>query len=222
MVHLNEHESGFQADFLDAGQNWHALMPSFLDVPGVPTEVYINILSASADLYRLAPWHSFDHEIPLAVSSPSYERPRACVLLGAAGQEFGLLVYDSLVDLHKAERENNPMRMASEISWLALTYEETDFLAPQDVGLIHECGWEIADERAYPLISRAGAPDADLRPPTAADLLWLEEILPALVVYYEQYASDAKSAINSNTGILPFHYMDEDRSVKIAILKESE
>lgn len=222
MVYLSEHEFGFQAEFLDPGQNWHALMPSFLCVPGVPTEIYAIIFSASADLYRLAPWRSFDREIPLVVSSPSDERPRACVLIGAAGQAFGLLVYDSLVDLRMAEQESDPMRMAGEISWLAFTYEGSDFLAPQDVGLIHDRGWEIADERAYPLISRAGAPDADLRPPTPADLLWLEETLPALVVYYEQYASDAKSAINSDTGILPFCYLDGDRSVKIALLNESE
>lgn len=221
MAPLNEHESGFQAEFLNPGQNWHTLMPSFLDIPSVPAEIYANIFSASADLYRLAPWGFFDHEIPLAVSSPPDERPRACVLLGAAGQAFGLLVYDSLVDLNNAERENDPMRMAREISWLALTYEESDSLAPQDVGLIHQCDWEIAGERAYPLISRAGAPHADLRSPTAADLLWLEKILPALVVYYEQYASDVNS-INSYMGILPSHYLDDGRSVKIALLNESE
>ena len=161
--------------------------PSYLSISGISSSVFSNLFTAAAELYRLAPWVSLREEIPIEIRFPHNELPRIAVVMGAAGDVFGLSVYDSLDDLGRMYQALNPQEIIQNLSWLTLCYESSTYLAPEDLQAIEENRWSIASEAAYPVINRMGAPGSELYPPTREDIFWLEGALPTLNETFHVY-----------------------------------
>lgn len=158
--------------------------PRFISVSRVPTPVYAHIFAAAAEFYRLTPWVTLGEEIPIEIKQPPGGPGRVVVVTGAAGNVFGLTVYDSIHDLKGIYQAQDPLEIVHNYSWMSLCFESPTFIAPEDLEVIDEYGWLVANQEAYPVINRMGAPDAGLYPPTEEDLLWLEAALPALNKYF--------------------------------------
>lgn len=153
------------------------LPPALLEVPGVTPQILQSLFAAAAEFYAIQPWKFSKGEIVIAVQSPD---ERLVVLMGAAGQAFGLSVYDSQADLQRMYNSTDPLDAAEALCWLTLSYETAEYLAQSDLDLASKQGWLVAGEAAYPSIARIGTPGPDLQPPVLQDLLWLEGCLRAL------------------------------------------
>jgi len=153
------------------------LPPALLSVRGVRPQLLQSLFAAAADFYEIQPWTVLKGEKVIEVQSPD---PRLVVVMGAAGQSFGISVYDSPDDLQRMYRAADPLDAAGALCWLALSYETAEYLDRDDLQAIHQYGWRVAGEAAYPAIVRIGSPGPDLQPPTLRDLLWLEGCLRAL------------------------------------------
>ena len=158
--------------------------PGFTSVPGVSTSVYDHIFCAAAEFYRLTPWNTLGEEVPIGINCAPEEVGRIVIVTGAAGDVFGLSVYDSASDLERMFKAQNPLEIVQNLSWMTLCYEDVTYIAPEDLDAIAEHNWPIVNENTYPLINRMGSPGAELYPPTKEDLLWLETALPALNEYF--------------------------------------
>jgi hypothetical protein len=148
--------------------------------------VYAHIFAAAAEFYQLSPWKTLGKEIPIEIRFPLSGSGRVVVVTGAAGDVYGLSVYDSFHDLKRMFQVQAPLEIAQKISWVTLCYEDTTYIAPEDLEAIAEHDWPIANQKAYPLINRMGrSSGAGLYPPTKEDLFWLEAALPALNEYFQ-------------------------------------
>ncbi len=158
--------------------------PSLISVSGVTSALLGSLFGAAADFYRLAPWKFFQREIPLTIWYPPESESRIAVILGAAGDSFGLSVHGSRADIQQIMGAKTPLEGAAQTNWLALSYDTSMYLAQEDLQAIHWHGWAVADEKAYPSIVRMGAPGPDLFPPTLNDLYWLEGTLLGLLTFF--------------------------------------
>jgi hypothetical protein len=159
----------------DTGALWFP--PALLSVAEVSPQLLQGLFAAAADFFEIQPWKVLKGERVIEVGSPE---PRLVVVMGAAGQSFGVSVYDSPADLQRMYQAQDPLEAAEMLCWLALTYETAEYLDQGDLQAIHQYGWRVASEAAYPSIARIGSPGPDLRPPTLQDLFWLEGCLRAL------------------------------------------
>jgi len=160
--------------------------PSLLSISGVTIPLLGNIFSAAADFYRLSPWKKLRDEIPIEIRYPPDAAPRYAVIMGAAGESFGISVNDSRSDLKRMFTSIAPLQLANEISWLTLTYEIPLFFSFDDLDAISRYNWPVVNERAYPSVARVG-PDADFHLPTRQDMLWMEAALPALAEFCKNH-----------------------------------
>ena len=151
--------------------------PAFLSVAGVTPQLLQRLFAAAADFYAIHPWKFFKSETVIEVRAPD---PRLVVVMGSAGQSFGISVYDSPADLQRMYQAVDPLDAAGALCWLALTYETAEYLDRDDLQTIDKHRLRVAGNEAYPAIARIGSPGPDLQPPTLQDLFWLEVCLPAL------------------------------------------
>lgn len=154
--------------------------PSLIAVPGVSNQLLVSLFRLAADFYRHSPWLSLNSDLPIEIKYPPSAPSRIVVVMGSAGQAFGLSIYDSREDIKRVYDARTPLEGFDKISWLALSYDPIHYLAQEDAAAIKEKGWPIANEAAYPVITRVGAPGPDLHPPTLVDLEWLEGTLSGL------------------------------------------
>ena len=153
------------------------LPPPLLCVPGVTPQLLHDLFAAAADFYTIQPWTVLNSEKAIEVQAPD---ARLVVVMGAAGQSFGISVYNSPADLQRMYQAADPLKAAEMLCWLALTYETAEYLDQDDLEAIHRYGWRVAGDAAYPAIARIGSPGPDLHAPVLQDLLWLEGCLRAL------------------------------------------
>ena len=74
------------------------LPPGLLSVPGVRLELLESLFAAAADFYLIQPWTIINDEKAIEVQAPD---ARLVVVMGAAGQSYGISVYDSPADLQR-------------------------------------------------------------------------------------------------------------------------
>lgn len=160
------------------------LPPALATAPDVDPKLQGRIYAAAAALYRLAPWQVIPGEMPLEVRFPEDAPARWVVVMGSGGDAFGLSINDSWIDLERMYASSDPLELAHSVSWLALTFDTSEYLAFEDLDAIQEHHWSVAHESAYPALYRVGGPQADLQAPSKHDLHWLDCVLPALVEYF--------------------------------------
>jgi hypothetical protein len=165
------------------------LPPALATAPGADLELQGRIYAAATAFYQLAPWRVIPGEMPLEVRFPEDVPARWVVVMGSGGDAFGLSIYDSWIDLERMYASRDPLELAQSVSWLALTYDTSEYLAFEDLDAIRQYSWPVAHESAYPALYRVGGPQADLQAPSINDLRWLDCVLPALSQYFEERPS---------------------------------
>jgi hypothetical protein len=164
------------------------LPPSLLSIPGASLSLLEALFAQAADFFVLAPWKALGSETPLEVCYPQASPARTVVLMGSGGVTFGLCAYDRAEDLRRLLDAPDPVQAAGEVSWLALTFESSEYLAAVDRQAAQRHGWKVAGEQAYPAIARIGPPGPELRPPALSDLLWLEGALSTLNAFFGEHS----------------------------------
>ncbi len=160
-------------------------IPSLLSVPNVTVPLLERIFTAAAKFYRLAPWEMLPYEIPIEIRYPLDADPRYAVVIGMNKESYGLSVNDNWEDLKMMLSGSSPDKFSEQMSWLAFTYEIPLALAYDDLDAVSRYNWPIPNQHAYPSIVRASI-TMEVTPPTRQDIFWLEGVLPALNMFFEE------------------------------------
>lgn len=160
--------------------------PNLLSIPDVTVPLLERIFIAAAEFYRTKPWEMLPYEMPIEIRYPLEAEARYAVVIGAAGESFGLSVNDDREGLQLMFAGLSPEELVEKTSWLALTYELPLALAFDDLDAIARFDWPIPNGQAYPSITRVGS-EQELLPPTLQDLIWLEAVLPVLSLFFQEY-----------------------------------
>ncbi len=193
-----------------------------MGISSVTVPLLGKIFEAAAAYYRLAPWGLVPaEEFAMEIRYPADAEPRYAIIIGYAGESFGLSINDSWDDLKafiKHAHFNSPM--PSKLSTMSFTFKGNFFLSFDDLDAIETYGWDIPDEKAYPSIMRYSTKN-DFQPPTPKDIYWLEGALPAITEFFtDDYDPDefllnfGKNQIEYNTIV---HTLGGVEHVKITL-----
>jgi hypothetical protein len=165
----------------------YKLPPGLVSMPLVTLAMLGHLHELAAQFYRATPWTWFHDHHPFAIQVPPEEAPRYAMVMGNAGEVFGLSVYDTLGDLKLVFSPTLSHReVARRSTWFVLFFEEAPAVSFEDLDAIAEHGWPIAAPHAYPVFGRSTA-DQGLALPSRGDLLWMEGALAALLTYIDQH-----------------------------------
>ena len=143
--------------------------PSYFENGRVSPTAVADLFAAARVLRHAAPWEIASDQHVLRLDIPELDVEGACVsIIGALGQNFGLLIFPSLARYERfLDAASRPRRQSSRIdvgtSWLSLTLVPcTELPAPmrQEVA---KHAWPVVDENAYPLVEHRER-DGILRP----------------------------------------------------------
>ncbi len=181
-------------------QEGHPSPPRLLGIEGISTPLLGNIFAYAADFYDLKPWQKVSYEVPIKVRVPANANPRYVIVMGTAGESFGLMVYERLEELFHLLSGKDPRQYKSQMTWVSLTYDVVSSLAFEDLEAIETYQWSVASEQAYPSIVRFTTLPA-IFPPNRQDLIWLEGAFPILIDYFSHHL-----ALDDQGFVKPFEY----------------
>lgn len=143
--------------------------PSYFENGRVSPAVVADLFAAARLLRHAAPWKIASDQHVLRLDIPELGVEGACVsIIGALGQNFGLLIFPSLARYERfLDAAARPRRKSSRIdvgtSWLSLTLVPRAELPSPMRHEVAEHAWPIVDESSYPLVEHRER-DGILRP----------------------------------------------------------
>lgn len=155
-------------------------LPGYTHLPDVSGDEWVSFLEAAQELFRLKPWSLVGEEIPFLVRLPGEQAGKVVILLGAAGEVFGLSVHETGASYRALQQAEDPSFLAESSGWLGLSFEGPELISTADLEFLHQAGWSLAAEGIYPAVAKFGPPEPGLHPPAAADIRWLAQALPVI------------------------------------------
>jgi tetratricopeptide (TPR) repeat protein len=157
--------------------------PGLLSVAGVTPQLAGGFFAAAAECYRAAPWVRLANEQPIGLRiSAERGAERFAVVMGNAGMEYGLAVYESWAEFAQLYAGvDDPVEALPAHGSLVMFYESVPQLPFADLDAQEQYGWPVAGEQAYP-VPWVFYPDKSPRRPAPDELAWLEAALRAMVV----------------------------------------
>jgi len=149
---------------------------------GLGGALIADLFRAAAAFHRAKPWRSLENEDVLRLAAPSGTVWTACVL-GAGGEQFGLVLYADPRDFQRLTRVREPRKglRAMRSAVLALTFDRREDLPPRGRKEILAAGWEVAAPDAYPVLVALNTPGGGVTAAQGADLLVGLRAVPAFV-----------------------------------------
>jgi hypothetical protein len=138
--------------------------------------------AASAAYYRAAPWTTTVDDEQIRATLPNGDAWNA-IVLGNAGEEFGLALYASMEDLEDLYADEDPPEALTALrdAVIALTFAAKDDIDAITRKEIRKASWDIAGPAAYPVLMVLGTPGGGLTPRQADDLIALLEAIPRFI-----------------------------------------
>jgi tetratricopeptide (TPR) repeat protein len=161
-------------------------LPGLLSVKGVTPALADSFFAAAAEFYRAAPWVHLTNNQIVAVRHPAEPDFRYAVVMGNGGVEYGLAVYLKWSDVEDMYAADHPTETIPASGVHSLFYDAINLFPFDDLDALQEYGWQIANERAYPIavvVDKALGP----RRPSLVDLLWYEAALRAIPILVRDY-----------------------------------
>ncbi len=149
---------------------------------GIPRDDIAGLFRAAAAYYRARPWQLVANDEPIRASLPGGAEWHS-IVLGNAGQEYGLALYSDRADLEYLYSGPDPRRALLEVggTLLSITYATKAALPPRMRREVHDAGWEIAGPAAYPLLMVLGTPGGGVRRSQIGQLIALLGAVPRFV-----------------------------------------
>ncbi len=166
---------------MEAGVTDGPRVPGALEAPGVTLDRLRAYAEAAAAFYGAAPWQHLANEDLLVVESPAPPRGmKHVVVLGNAGEQFGLGFFDSRSAFERMfdDRRKAPTRAHG------MTFGAIDEMPFGDADAWEERGLPVAGPRAYPFAVDLHLNKASRRP-DAAGLAYIEALLRAFTTTTE-------------------------------------
>jgi hypothetical protein len=165
----------------------YELPPGLVSRPSVPLPLVGHLHALAAQFYQATPWMWFHDQHPFAIQVAPEEAPRYAIVMGNAGEVFGLSVYDTRDDLQLVFSPTlSHQEVARRSTWFVLFFEEAPAVSFDDLDAIAAHDWPVAAPQAYPVFGRSTA-EQGLALPAKTDLLWMEGALAGLLTYLEHH-----------------------------------
>ena len=127
------------------------VLSGLLSVPGANPSILRNLCSAAAHFYRHTPWRCLADAQPLSVTIAPPGKRYYIQIMGQAGLEYGLVIYQNWKDLEQFYQiSDNPLSHIPASGWRSLTFESKQNLPLEDLIAIEKHACEIAAQEAYP------------------------------------------------------------------------
>ncbi len=153
--------------------------PGLLSVEGVTPELVGRVFAAARDYFQAAPWERLADIQPLAAHFSPPGSQAYIQLMGNAGVQFGLLLYQHWEDVLNSYRQtDNPLDQIPPGGWHSFTYESAEMVPPDDLDAIEQYGWPVAGPNAYPVPGTYT--DEEFERPNAQELVIYEALLRAI------------------------------------------
>lgn len=174
-------------DSLEQGMNRRKPIPGLLSIPSITPPQVGHLFDLATDFYQAKPWYSLGDNESMEIRCPPDGDPRYAVVMGSGGEVFGLAIYDELDDLRSIfEPRLSPRQRMKRFTWLVLIFEDARAMSFDDLDDIERFGWSIPNEGAYPVFGRT-TKNAEIGPPTKADLFWMETALAGILAYLPEH-----------------------------------
>lgn len=157
----------------------------------LPQAMISNLFEAAALYHAAAPWTHLPDDRILTLDLAS-GGTWAASILGNAGVEFGLALYEDVEDLLQVLDAGGSTGVftAMRSAVLSLTFNSRSDLPPMMQREVVRSGWQVADARAYPLLVTINTPAGGI---TTAQMLELTASLGALArfaTHYREWLAD--------------------------------
>lgn len=165
---------------------------------GHPSTWIERIFRAAAVLYRCAPWEVFEDAEVIAITTPNGKIWLA-VLMGGAGIEFGIALYEREADL-RCLFDSAPEEAVAKTRGraLSLLFDAEKELPKPMRQEIRRAGWEVAGARAYPHLMTTNTLAGGL---SAAEAEVLASVLEAIPRYLTAFNGSAEPWHDAETGL---------------------
>lgn len=161
-------------------------VPGLLDDPRVTPERVGEFFKAAAEFYREAPWELMLDEDIVALRYPLPDGEwRFGSVMGNAGLEFGLAVFEDLLDFDRLAM-TAPEDLIGAMRYRSLTYDDMSIVPFADLDAAERYGWEIAADEAYP-IPLIFTEDEELLRPGPEEIEWYTAVLQAVTTFYQEF-----------------------------------
>lgn len=151
----------------------------------IPPAVMQSLFEAARLLFVTAPWkRAWDRQI-VRVDIPKLGIEGACIsVIGAAGESFGLMLFDSLDDYEafgegRARKGDHPVMRS-------VSFATKEELPPELVREAARHRWAVAGDDAYPVVLCAGA-DLKPKPVTEPDVRLMTAVTRAFVAFFVEH-----------------------------------
>lgn len=111
----------------------------------------------SDSFYRAAAWRYVYNDDVIEVRYGN-EPARYCAIMGNGGEEFGIVLYNSLEDVADVLSSSNPFSMRRGMIWLTTSYDDAAAVAIEDVDYMEKQRIQPADFMAFPMFVRVRMP----------------------------------------------------------------
>lgn len=176
-----------ELEYLLAGG--HEPIPGLLDDPRVTPEQVGEFFEAAADLYREAPWEWMLDEDLVALRYPVPDGEwRFVSVMGNAGLEFGLAVFDDLFD-YDLLASTPPEDAIGMMNYRSISYDDMTTMPFADLDALERYGWELAGEDAYPIPFQVSE-DEGVSRPGPEEIDWYTIALRAITAFFQEYWPD--------------------------------
>jgi len=156
---------------------------TYLAEPGVSAQTVHRMFVAARRFYASAPWHVLADDEPFELEIPGRPEPAFAVVLGAAGETYGLAIHFREEELAAVYRGTAGRRPPLQ-DVLALSFDPEDTVPPEMRQERRLYRWPLAGPVAFPVVYRSLATD-ELRGPNGAELELLTGVLDALSGLFE-------------------------------------
>jgi hypothetical protein len=157
----------------------------------LPEPLVAELFEVAAHFYRAAPWRFIENEQLLSIEMESGSEWMV-VVLGNAGETFGLALYQEISDvwhLYESSRMQSAFDRLSG-AMISLTLVEEEFVPPKTRHEVRRAGWELAARDVYPDLAVLNTPGSGVSQARFRDLI---QILRAVPAFAERHREDLVS-----------------------------
>ena len=162
-------------------------LPGLLSQEEVTPRMIRDLFKAAAAFHLASPWNHLNNLQVLRIEVPPNFQPRYAVVLGYAGMEYGLNIFQSWEDFEAfLSPTDTEMEKFPENGLLALLFNDASYLPPDDLDAIKKYHWQVINKQSYPtpiVIYR----DGSLERPPRQDLFFLEITMRAIPIFLEEH-----------------------------------
>jgi hypothetical protein len=151
--HLNSNKKNVDLEEMNAKLSMSKFITEMDDIDEILEPDYLTLFQLADDLKKLKPWQYFYNEEIIALQVEDVNETFFVSVMGAGGQEYGLMVYDEELGYQSlaAILEGNelPDDFHLELSALAVSFVDRSELDQEDFDLIKECGLSYSGKKNW-------------------------------------------------------------------------